>query len=74
MQLGNLQKRIGLLAALGVAMVWGFQKMLFDHAPNAFRSPAEDMSFAWYVPLFSLYVVWTERQKLKESLDRKSVV
>lgn len=72
MQLGNLQKRIGLLAALGVAMVWGFQKMLFDHAPNAFRSPAEDMSFAWYVPLFSLYVVWTERQKLKESLGRPS--
>lgn len=74
MQLGKLQIRLGLLAALGVAMVWGFQTMLFDHAPNAFRSPEEDMSFAWYVPLFSLYVLWSERQKLREAMGNPSVV
>ena len=73
MQLGKLQIRLGLLAALGVAMVWGFHEMLFVHAPGVFRSPEEDMSFAWFVPLFSLYVLWTERQKLKESLGRPSV-
>ena len=28
------------------------------------------MSFAWYVPLFSLYVLWTERRQLVESAGR----
>ena len=34
----------------------------------------EDMSFGWYVPLFSLYVVWTERKKILSSLGEPSLL
>ncbi|MBQ6135999.1 MAG: exosortase/archaeosortase family protein, partial [Kiritimatiellae bacterium] len=61
-----------LMAAVFAAMVWGFRLMLFRHAPDAFRSPEEDMSFAWFVPLFSLYVVWTERGRIRASLGEPS--
>ena len=56
------------LAALG----WGFQAMLLHHAPDMFRAEIEDMSFGWYVPLFSLYVLWTERAKVRASLGAPS--
>ena len=56
-------KRIQLGAALllFVALLWGFQDMLLNHAPNVFRAKEEDMTFAWFVPLYSLYVLWKER-------------
>ena len=56
------------LAALG----WGFQAMILHHAPDMFRAEIEDMSFGWYVPLFSLYVLWTERAKVRASLGAPS--
>lgn len=56
------------LAALG----WGFQAMLLHHAPDMFRAEIEDMSFGWYVPLFSLYVLWTERAKVRATLGAPS--
>ncbi len=56
------------LAALG----WGFQAMLLHHAPDMFRAEIEDMSFGWYVPIFSLYVLWTERAKVRASLGAPS--
>ena len=49
------------------SMAWGFHAMLLHHAPDVFRTPQEDMSFAWFVPLFSLYVLWTERAKIRVS-------
>lgn len=54
------------------AMLWGFHAMILHHAPDMFRAPQEDMSFGWYVPLFSLYVVWTERRKILDSLGAPS--
>ena len=57
--------------ALG-SLVWGFWDMLTVHAPNMFRNPQEDMSFAWYVPLLSAYVLWTERKKLVEAVSSPS--
>ena len=56
------------LAALG----WGFQAMILHHAPDMFRAEIEDMSFGWYVPIFSLYVLWTERAKVRASLGAPS--
>ena len=56
------------LAALG----WGFQAMILHHAPDMFRAEIEDMSFGWYVPLFSLYVLWTERAKVRASIGAPS--
>lgn len=47
-----------------VSLVIGFRTMIFDHAPTAFSAPEEDMSFAWFVPVFSLYVLWTERASI----------
>jgi len=60
-------------AAVMIAAVWGFHLLLFRHAPDVFRAEHEDMSFGWYVPLFSLYVVWTERWRIKESVGSPSL-
>lgn len=60
--------RVGLLALTLASLLWGFRLLLFDQAPYIFSKPQEDMSFGWYVPLFSLYVVWSERDKLRNSL------
>ena len=55
-----------LIAAL--AAVYGFNGMferlyvIFVHAQE------EDMSFGWFVPVFSLYVLWTKRKDLIESV------
>ncbi len=65
--------RVGILAVIFGAMVWGFQMLLFRHAPMVFNDPKEDMSFAWYVPLFSLYVIWTERRRILASCGAPSV-
>ena len=60
------------MAGVFAAMLWGFHAMILHHAPDMFRAPQEDMSFGWYVPLFSLYVVWTERRKILDSLGAPS--
>ena len=73
MKLGIPRIRLGLLAATFIAVLWGFQALLLDHAPHVFNAPEEDMSFAWYVPLFSLYVIWTERRRIVASLGAPSV-
>ena len=62
-----LKIKLTLFAVSLASLVWGFKAMLFDHAPAAFAAPLEDMSFAWYVPLFSLYVLWTERRKVLDA-------
>ena len=74
MKLKGLHLKVGLLAAVLLSMVWGFQILLFQHAPSVFNDPLEDMSFAWYVPVFSLYVLWSERQKIRASIGEPSVV
>ena len=74
MKLDSVRSRLGLLAVGFLLMVWGFQVLLFSHAPMIFNDPIEDLSFGWYVPLFSLYVIWTEREKIFASLERPSWV
>ena len=64
--------RLSLLIVAFAAIIWGFHSMLFVHLPNVFNEPKEDMSYAWYVPIFSLYVLWTERRKLLESVGNSS--
>lgn len=60
------------MAGVLAAMVWGFHAMIFHHAPDMFRADIEDMSYGWYVPLFSLYVLWTERRKIVDSAGAPS--
>lgn len=54
------------------AIAWGFQTLLLSHAPSVFNDPKEDMSFGWYVPLFSLYVLWAERKAIREAASGAS--
>lgn len=64
----ELRSRCLLFAAAFVAVVVGYHLMFLRHAPGAFSSPEEDMSYAWYVPLFSLYVLWCERRRIIETI------
>ena len=63
-------------ALVGVALlslVYGFRDLVFVHAPTVFSDPLEDMSFGWYVPVFSAYVVWRERREIIASLGEPSL-
>lgn len=44
-----------------------FWPLLTKHLPRAFADPAEDMSYGWFIPVFSLYVLWTERREIVSS-------
>ena len=68
----ELKIRFALFAVAALSLLWGYQTMFLHHAPDMFRSPEEDMSYAWYVPLFSLYVVWTERKRFLDAIAAPS--
>jgi len=72
MKLREIQVRAGLFAVSFLAMLWGYQVLFLHHAPGVFNEPLEDMSYGWYVPLFSLYVLWRERRELIESVGAPS--
>ncbi len=72
MRLKENQIRVGLFAVALLAMVPGFRLLLFTHAPSIFTDALEDMSYGWYVPVFSLYVLWTERRRILESVGAPS--
>ena len=60
----RMKVKIALFGAVLLSLLWGFQLMLTQHALWAFSAPEEDLSYGYYVPLFSLYVVWRERKKI----------
>ena len=60
------------VAVTVVFMLWGFSGM-FDRLSAVFGYEREDMSFAWYVPLFSLYVLWRDRAGIKRDLGDPSL-
>ena len=64
--------RVGLFAASFLAMLVGYHLLLLDHAPMIFGDELEDMSYGWYVPVFSLYVVWDERRRIADSVGEPS--
>lgn len=64
--------RPAILFTAFLSLLYGFRIMLLYHAPDVFMAVEEDMSYAWFVPLFSLYVVWTERRELLSSLGAPS--
>ena len=74
MKIREIHIRVGLFAAALVALLVGYQLLLLRDAPSVFANAREeDMSYGWYVPLFSLYVVWAERRKIVESLGKASL-
>jgi len=68
----EIQVRTVLFAASFLAMLWGYQVLFLHHAPSVFNDTLEDMSYGWYVPLFSAYVLWRERRELMESVSTPS--
>ena len=55
---------LGAVAVVVVFAFYGFSGM-FRRAYNIYAfAGEEDMSFGWFVPLFSLYVLWTQRTAL----------
>ena len=70
----ELHVRTALFAALMAVVVFGFRQLVFDHAPMTFTDHLEDMSYGWYVPVFSLYVLWRERRELVASVGEPNLL
>lgn len=64
--------RLAAFAVVLAAIVYGFRQLIFVHAPMTFTDHLEDMSYGWYVPVFSLYVLWRERRELAAAAGRPS--
>ena len=64
--------RLGAFVATVVCMLIGFVGM-YNHLRAVFSDPYEDMSHGWLVPIFSLYVLWTQRVELKKTVGAPSV-
>ena len=64
--------RLGAFVATVVCMLVGFVGM-YIHLRAVFSDPYEDMSHGWLVPIFSLYVLWTQRVELKKAVGAPSV-
>ena len=73
MRLRDIHIRTALFAASVLSMLWGYHLLLARHLPSVFNDAMEDMSYGWYVPVFSLYVVWSERRKIAESVGNPSI-
>ena len=71
MQKWRQNLRIGAFAATVACMLAGFVGM-FNRLCFVFNDPLEDMSHGWLVPVFSLYVLWTQRAALKEEVGNPS--
>ena len=69
---GDVRLRAWLFAAAAASMLWGFRLLLLHHAPDMFAAKEEDLSYGWYVPLFSLYVLWRERKEIAASFGAPS--
>lgn len=65
-------KRALLFLATVGCLLYGFCGM-FARCKVVFSDDLEDMSFGWLVPIFSLYVLWTQRKELKASIGRPSL-
>ena len=74
MRLKEIHIRVGLFAVSFLTMLLGYRLLLLEHAPTVFGEPLEDMSYGWYVPLFSLYVIWCERRKILSSVGKPSLL
>ena len=72
-RINEIRVRMVLFAMAVLSMAWGYRLLLLDHAPTVFNGVMEDLSYGWYVPLFSLYVLWRERCELVRSLGDPSL-
>jgi len=73
MKLRDIHFRVLFFAASFLSMLWGYRVLLLEHAPAIFSDTKEDMSYGWYIPLFSLFILWRERKEILETLDAPSL-
>lgn len=71
MQKWQQNLRLGACAATVACMLVGFAGM-FSRLRFVFSDPLEDMSHGWLVPIFSLYVLWTQRKEIREDAGAAS--
>lgn len=62
---------VAAFAAAVAAALYGFAGMYQRTYIIYAFAQEEDMSFGWFVPVFSLYVLWTQRGRLMESMGLK---
>ena len=74
MKINDRSVRVALFAVTFLALLAGYRLMLLEHAPVVFNGTMEDLSYGWYVPLFSLYVLWRERREVVASVGDPSVI
>lgn len=65
--------RIVVAASVAVAAFLAFRAMILYHLPGVFSSPEEDMDFAWFVPAFSIWILWRERAAIRAAAGRPSL-
>ena len=68
----ELHIRLYLFGVSFLALLWGYRLLLLVHAPDIFNGKMEDLSYGWYVPLFSLYVLWRERKEILAAIGNPS--
>ena len=73
MRVGTIKSRLILMAVALIAMVVGFNAMILNHLPSMFLAPEEDMDYAWFVPLFTVAILWMERQRILKSIGEPSL-
>jgi len=73
MRLREFQIRVLLFAASFLSMLWGYHVLLLRHAPDIFTDTKEDMSYGWYIPLFTLFILWRERKEILASVGKPSL-
>ena len=49
----NFRVRLGVFVLSIASLLWGFQELLLRHAPHAFNAKEEDLTYGWFVPVFS---------------------
>ncbi len=62
-----------LLLSAALALVWFQTRHMFVWVGFMFGEPSEDLSHGWFVPLFSLYLLWQRRRELLQALDGPSL-
>ena len=64
--------RNSIAAAILAAAAFAFREMVLVHLPGVFSAPEEDMDFAWFVPVFSAWILWRERAAIRAAAGRPS--
>ncbi len=73
MREGTLKSRLILMTVAFIAIVIGFNAMILNRLPSMFLAPEEDMDYAWFVPLFTVAVLWMERRRILKSMGAPSL-